>query len=84
MGRHDVHIPMFVFHLFSQPHNGAVCLTPAPRANIDPTSRRIRPKFSSFRGEFPEKLIDNPVWVWFPEDQMMSNLHRRPEAGRRP
>jgi hypothetical protein len=71
-------------HMFSPRHTAAVCLTPAPRAKIDSSSPRILPTCSSFRSEFPEKLIDNPVWFRFYEAQMVSNLHSRPEAGIRP
>ena len=73
-----------LFHLFSQRHTGAVCLTPAQPATINTLSLRILLKFSSFRSEFPEKLIDNPVYFRFHEEQSSSNLHRRPDAGIRP
>ena len=70
--------------ILSLRHTGAVCLTPAQRANIDSSSLRLLSNFSSFRSEFPKKLIDNPVWFRFHEAQRMSNLHSTPGDGIRP
>ena len=70
--------------ILSLRHTAAVCLTPAPRAKIGSSSPRILSTCSSVRSEFPEKLIDNPVWFRFHEDQRLSNLHSTPGDGIRP
>ena len=82
MTRPELQTPLF--QISSQRHTGAVCLTPAPLAKIGSSSPRILPKFSSFRSEFSEKLIDNPVWFRFHEAQRLSNLHSTPGDGIRP
>jgi hypothetical protein len=76
-------IVLFFKHSF-QRHTAEVCPTSAQPATITTSSCRLLPTCSSFRSEFPEKLIDNPVWFWFHEVQRGSYLHRRPDAGIRP
>jgi hypothetical protein len=84
MGRHVFQQVWACFQVFSPRRTAAVCPKPANPATITISSGCLLPKCSSFRSEFPQKLIDNPGWCRFHEAQRLSNLHRRPEAGRQP
>ena len=84
MIQYDVHIPMFFLQIFSQAHTAEMCLQPCQSAKFSISSPHILPEFSFFQPSYHKKLIDKPVWFWFHEQQMVSNLHRRPDAGIRP
>lgn len=72
------------FQVFSPRHTAAVCPTPCQPPTFSLSSPHLLLDFSASQSHLPKKLIDNPVWVWFHNQQMVSNLHRGPDAGRRP
>jgi hypothetical protein len=57
-------------------HTGAVCPTPCQPPTFIMSSPHRLPDFSVSRSDLLKKLVDMPVWFWFHEQQMVSNLHR--------
>jgi hypothetical protein len=70
-------------NMFSQRHSVEVCPKPCKPPKFIISSPHLLPDFSASRSDIPEKLVDKPVYFWFHEHQILSNLHRGTGGGMR-